>query len=392
MPGSPDSPAELPPPEGIGNLPAFRDLGSLLGPGSGPINWEVARQVAVWVATKGESEPEPDRGEGETLADLVRLAEIRVGEYTGLSGGANIGQVAVVNRAGWIDGNIPGFRYLLDKLAEKMTSATRAGAPADATNPLEAMIEPMMPIIFGAQIGVLLGYMGAKVLGQFDILLPRTDGSRIYMVLPNLDSIVDDYELDRREFYLWVAIHEVAHQVEFAVPWMRRHFTRLIERAISGIDVNPEALSERVSSLDLTDQESMEKLFSDPAGLIAVMFTPPQAEKLKELQALMSVLEGYAEHVMDEAAAGVVPSVQQMREVLSRRRAEKTSTERLLEKLMGLDMKRQQYSDGEAFCASVVAEGGIELLNRLWESPESLPNLDEIKMPQMWQLRMSGSE
>lgn len=386
MPEFPDLPPELTPPEGIGNLPAFQDLGSLLAPTAGPINWEVARQVAVWVATSGEPESAPDRAASEMLEELVRLSELRVSEYTGLSGGAHLGQVVPVNRTGWIEGNIPGFRYLLDKLAERMSQTMKQDSVQ--SNPLEAMIEPMMPIIFGAQIGVLLGYSANRILGQFDILLPRTDGNRIYMVVPNLDSLAESYELDRREFFLWVSMHEVTHQVEFGIPWMRRHFTRLVERAIAGVEVDPNAIGERLSAIDLTDQASMERLFADPAGLLGIMFKPPDEERLIELQALMSVLEGYAEHVMDEAARGVVPSVPQMREVLSRRRVERSASERLLERLMGLDVKRKQYIEGEEFCRSIVEAGGIDLLNRIWDGPELLPTLDEIRMPQMWQLRV----
>lgn len=377
---------ELPSASGWSKLPAFQDLGDLIGPAAGPINWEVARQVATWVGTEGQSEPKADPAQGGQIEDLVRLAELRVAEYTQMPFGSQSGQVGVVNRTGWIDSSMNGFRYILNKLAERLSAAMRADA--DHQNPLEAIIEPIMPAIFGAQIGILLGYMSTKILGQFDILLPRTDGSRIYMVLPNLDSIIEDYDLQRDEFLLWVATHEVAHQVEFGVPWVRRRFTRLVEEAIGQIEIDPDAIADRFTNIDLTNVDSLENVFGDPAGMLGVMFTPADAERIAELHTFMTVLEGYAEHVMDEAISDVVPSISAMREVLARHRADRSTSEKLLERLLGLDLKRKQYAQGEEFCRAVVHDSGLETLNKMWESENNLPTADELEMPQMWQLRM----
>lgn len=377
---------ELPSASGWSKLPAFQDLGDLIGPAAGPINWEVARQVATWVGTEGQSEPKLDPAEAGQIEDLVRLAELRVAEYTQMPFGSQSGQVGVVNRTGWIDSSMNGFRYILNKLAERLSAAMRADA--DHQNPLEAIIEPIMPAIFGAQIGILLGYMSTKILGQFDILLPRTDGSRIYMVLPNLDSIIEGYDLQRDEFLLWVATHEVAHQVEFGVPWVRRRFTRLVEEAIGQIEIDPDAIADRFTNIDLTNVDSLESVFGDPAGMLGVMFTPADAERIAELHTFMTVIEGYAEHVMDEAISDVVPSIGAMREVLARHRADRSTSEKLLERLLGLDLKRKQYAQGEEFCRAVVLESGLETLNKMWESENNLPTADELAMPQMWQLRM----
>lgn len=377
---------ELPSASGWSKLPAFQDLGDLIGPAAGPINWEVAKQVATWVGTEGQSETKPDPAEAGQIEDLVRLAELRVAEYTQMPFGSHSGQVAVVNRTGWIDSSMNGFRYILNKLAERLSTAMRADS--DHQNPLEAIIEPIMPAIFGAQIGILLGYMSTKILGQFDILLPRTDGSRIYMVQPNLDSIIEGYDLQRDEFLLWVATHEVAHQVEFGVPWVRRRFTRLVEEAIGQIEIDPDAIADRFTNIDLTNVDSLENVFGDPAGMLGVMFTPADAERIAELHTFMTVIEGYAEHVMDEAITEVVPSISAMREVLARHRADRSTSEKLLERLLGLDLKRKQYAQGEEFCRAVVHDSGLEVLNKIWESEANLPTADELAMPQMWQLRM----
>ncbi|RIK05705.1 MAG: hypothetical protein DCC49_12325 [Acidobacteria bacterium] len=377
---------ELPSASGWSKLPAFQDFGDLIGPAAGPINWEVAKQVATWVGTEGQSEIKPDPAEAGQIEDLVRLAELRVAEYTQLPFGSQSGQVGVVNRTGWIDSSINGFRYILNKLAERLSATMRADA--DHQNPLEAIIEPIMPAIFGAQIGILLGYMSTKILGQFDILLPRTDGSRIYMVSPNLNSIVEGYDLQRDEFMLWVATHEVAHQVEFGIPWVRRRFTRLVEEAIDQIEIDPDAIADRFTSIDLTSVDSLESVFGDPAGMLGVMFTPADAERIAELHTFMTVVEGYAEHVMDEAISDVVPSVGAMREVLARHRADRSTSEKLLERLLGLDLKRKQYAQGEEFCRAVVHDSGLEVLNKMWEAEGNLPTADELGMPQMWQLRM----
>lgn len=377
---------ELPSASGWSKLPAFQDLGDLIGPSAGPINWEVAKQVATWVGTAGRSEAKPDPVDAKQIEELVRLAELRVAEYTQMPLGSQSGQIGVVNRTGWIDSSINGFRYILNKLAERLSAAMRADA--DHQNPLEAIIEPIMPAIFGAQIGILLGYMSTKILGQFDILIPRTDSGRIYMVLPNLDSIVEGYDLKRDEFLLWVATHEVAHQLEFGIPWVRRRFTRLVEEAIGQIQIDPDAIADRFTNIDLVNVDSLESVFGDPAGMLGVMFTPASTERIAELHTFMTVVEGYAEYVMDQAISDVVPSIGAMREVLARHRADRSASEKLLERLLGLDLKRKQYAQGEEFCRAVVNESGLESLNKLWESETNLPTTDELAMPQMWQLRI----
>lgn len=380
---------ELPSMPGWSRLPAFKDIGDLIGPAAGPVNWEVARQVAIWVATRGEEEPTPDPSEADHLADLVRLAELRVADYTEMPLGPQTGQIGVVNRTGWIESSGAGTRYILNKLAERLSNAMRGDV--NHQNPLEAVIEPLMPAIFGAQIGILMGYMATRILGQFDILLPRTDGNRILMVLPNLKAVTEDYDLEKEEFLLWVAAHEVAHKVEFGIPWVRRHFTRLVENAISQIEIDPDSIVDRFANFDLTDVDSIENVFGDPAGMLGVMFTPADTERILELHTFMTLLEGYAEHVMDAAISDVVPNVGTMREVLTRHRADRPVSERILERLLGIDLKRKQYMKGEEFCRTIVQNEGLQTLNKMWDSEKNFPTSEEVEMPQMWQLRIESS-
>lgn len=377
---------------GWADLPALRDIGSLIGPGEGPLNWEVARQVAVFVATRGEPQPEPDAARADMLVEVARAGELLVAEYSGLGTGAALGQLAVVNRQGWIEGNIPGIRYLVEELADRILSAMRSRS--EPRSPLDAIFEPIMPVLMGAQIGILLGYMAGKVLGQYDILLPREEGGRLYLVLPNLDDVAAEYELDERELFLWVAVHERTHQAEFAVPWMRRHFTVMVETAIRGISVDLDSIAGKIESLDPTDPEAVEGLFTDPAGLLGSMLAPADDSALARLQSTMTVLEGYAEHVMDRAATASLPNVGRMREALTRRRSERSMGERLLERLFGLEMKRRQYEQGKAFCDYVADSAGITVLNRLWDSAENLPTPDEFESPLSWMRRVAppGSE
>lgn len=347
----------------------------------GPVNWKLAAEVGRSVA--GPARP-IDPQLAEDYQELTRTAQLHVQEAAGLDLGSAL-EASPVDRRSWTEANLHSFRYLAEPLAAKLGAAT--GEPG----PLDMLLRPLVPALLGLQMGAMVGYLSHRVLGQFDVGLPAAvpDSSqtpRLYLVVPNVEAFAGDYRLDPRQVRFWVALHEVAHQAEFSIPWVRPAFLRLIERYMESLQLDPAVLAERIESLQ--DPEELERLLGDPAGMAGFLSGPAQRHVLEELQAFMAVMEGYGEFVMDRAAPKLLPDLPKMREAMVRRRAEPSHGEQILQRLLGLEWKLKQYRLGARFCAEVDRRWGEEALARLWEGPDNLPTLAELEDPVSWAARV----
>jgi coenzyme F420 biosynthesis associated uncharacterized protein len=237
--------------------------------------------------------------------------------------------------------------------------------------------------VTGAEIGGLVGYLAQRVLGQYElVLIDAASPERLLFVAPNLREAAGRLEVDEADLVAWVAFHEVTHAVQFtSVPWLREHLAGLLRQLLETVDVkvDPTALVR----LSVDDLRSLVDRARD-GGLITLVAGPERMAILDEMQAVMAVVEGHAEHVMDAVGADALDSLDELRAALDRRRDEKPPAVRLLEKLLGLELKMRQYQLGKAFVDAVVERGGIDALNRVWESPENLPSLHEIELPEAW--------
>jgi coenzyme F420 biosynthesis associated uncharacterized protein len=227
------------------------------------------------------------------------------------------------------------------------------------------------------------------VLGQYElVLLDAASPERLLFVAPNLREAAVRLEVDEADLVAWVAFHEVTHAVQFTgVPWLREHMAGLLRRLLETVDVKVDLGS--LLKLDLDDLRALVERVKE-GGLVTVAAGPERMAILDEVQAVMAVIEGHAEHVMDAVGADALSSLDELREALDRRREEKPAPVRLLEKLLGLELKMRQYQLGKAFVDAVVAEAGIAGLNRVWERPEHLPTLHEIELPEAWLARVAG--
>jgi coenzyme F420 biosynthesis associated uncharacterized protein len=250
-------------------------------------------------------------------------------------------------------------------------------------------LKPAFRLVAGAaltlEVGVILGLMAQRVLGQYEVvLLEQADRRpRLLFVMPNLAGAVKAFDVSEQEFVRWVAIHEVTHAVQFAgVPWLQGHLAGHVRKLLDAMELRVDAKR----SLSLPSRQDLLRIAGslragDFASLLA---KPEERETLDRLQSTMAVVEGHAEHVMDAVGADVLPSLPQLREALERRRATASTPARLLQKLLGLEMKMRQYKLGKAFCDAVVAEGGVERLNDVWRDPSWLPSGDELEDPSAW--------
>ncbi|MCU1587305.1 MAG: hypothetical protein JWN31_798 [Frankiales bacterium] len=306
------------------------------------------------------------------LRDLTAEAEQHVRDVTGLHG--VVGPATVVDRPGWARANAEGFEVVLAPL-EQTLLAKQTRAAAAVTSKVTAV-----------QMGALLGWLSSKVLGQYEAFQPEGQAGRLLLVAPNIVETERRLGVDPRDFRLWVAIHEVTHRTQFtAVEWLHDHVRSEINALLSasGLD-RPEAMVGR-----------LKQVASNPRsiGSIAELLqTPEQKVVMDRVTAFMSLLEGHAEHVMDGVGPSVVPSVAQIRDRFEARRRDKGNPlERVLRRLLGLDLKALQYQEGSRFVAAVVHSVGMSGFNRVWESPATLPTRAEITAPHDWVARIHGA-
>ena len=339
----------------------------------GVIDWQLTERIAGLVAG--------DAGTGTARPDLPEVAarsERVVGAYTGLKAPDALPAPELVARPDWVRANLRSLRPSLESVTARLGEGLGPAAPA---------VRAVAGALVAAEMGVIMGYLARRVLGQYElVVLDAQAPPRLLFVGPNLDDAIRAFDADDGEMLRWVALHEVTHALQFAgVPWLRPHLADLLGELLGSMEVSVDpGRMLRVPSRD--DLRAWVEAVSQ-GDLISLVTTPAQRELLDRMQAAMAVLEGYAEHVMDAAGEEMVPSLPKLRAAMDRRRASPSAPARLLQRLLGLEMKMRQYQLGKRFCDAVVARGGIGALNRVWDGPDALPTLAELEDPDAWMRR-----
>jgi coenzyme F420 biosynthesis associated uncharacterized protein len=373
------------------DVPLFREIQRVLLSSSGPVNWELARQVGIATASWGKDDPAPTEADGHSFEEAVRVAEMQVATFTGLEPPHDVPVVRAVRRAEWIAENLEGLRGLLEpaatKLGEAVASAQGAALPEGAPDAATQMLSQVSPLLLGAQVGSVLGYLAQHVLGQYDVAVPRPAGSgALLFVVPNIAAFERDWSLDRTDFRTWVAIHEVTHRFEFTRPWAGRRFRELLEDFVSTLELDVEGLRRRFETLDPSNPEAMQELFQGDEALFGAVLDAEQRLKLERIQAFMAAAEGYGDHVMHAVGRALLPSYPRIEEAMRRYR-EGEPGDPVFERLLGIEMKREQYRLGAAFCDTVAGLSDEVTLARMWDSPESMPSMPELDEPRLWLAR-----
>ena len=396
MEHQPDEPPEVPLGDVLGDVPLFREIQRVLLSSPGPINWELARQVGIAMASWGTDDPVPTAQDQRGLADTVRMAELAIADFTSLPFPTDVAEVGAVRRAQWVEANVSALPPLLDPVAVKLAEAMKGlQGGAEPMPPgmegsaelLQMVMGRMVPLLFGAQVGSALGYLGQRVLGQYDLALPRPTGSVLFVV-PNIARFEREWSLEPREFRAWVALHEVTHRFEFAQPWVRGHFVGLVTDLVEHAEVDLSSLEHRLEGMDISNPEALADLTEGMGNLFGEASDGEQRLRIARVQAFMAAAEGYGDHVMEGLGRKMLTSVSQIEEALRRYR-EGRPADRALEQLLGLQMKIEQYRQGKAFCARVSELTDEATLARMWGSPDSLPSMPELEEPTLWLARMA---
>ena len=343
------------------------------------VDWDVADATARRMARPG---PRVSASEAaDVVAELHQLAvsaQPHVQAITAMPAPSRDAQVLVVDRPGWVSANLVSLRAMLEPVVDKLT-ARRGLDPG----PLAAAIGGK---VTGAQAGGMLAFFSTKVLGQYDLHPGGTP--RLLLVAPNLVQTEREMGVDPTDFRRWVCLHEETHRVQFtAVPWLRQHILDEARGLATDLAPDPSTL---VRTLTDVARRLPGVLRGDDGSLIDLFATPAQRERLAKVTAVMSLLEGHADVVMDEVGPSVVPSVAVIRERFTQRRGGTDPLDRLLRRLLGLEAKMRQYRDGARFVRGVVDQVGMTGFNQVWHSPDTLPTPREVADPKAWVRRVHG--
>lgn len=380
--------------EGVARrMPLYRSLRKAFRGESGDfIDWEQAREIAVLVAqSEGPTLAPADAGVRDDFESMLQRSEELVREYSHLHTDEPIGPLMVFDRPDWIRANLKSFQLIFQPLAESY-GHTLEKLEEQRRKPLR-MGRKLTHGLLTAQLGMVIGYLARNVLGQFDLGLPRLeDSGKLYIVYPNLIKAEKNMRLIPSDFRLWITLHEVTHAFEFAAnPWLRNYLKDLMERYFKSVSLRLEEMSLRLRPEELRDSKRLNEIIGQ-GGLISIVHSPEQREILADIQAFMSLIEGYSNLIMDLAGRETLPSFEEMSRAFSHRREMKSGAEKFIERMLGFDLKLQQYQIGELFCKEVVEKKGLDFLNLAWKSQGNLPSSDEIRQAYLWIERVEESE
>jgi coenzyme F420 biosynthesis associated uncharacterized protein len=370
------------------------------------IDWDLAISTGVRFARQGPQVSLADaRAVVAELRGLTAVVQQPVREVTGLTSQVAAGPVAVVDRPGWIRANVGGFRIVLEPLAEKLSERSSAVPSAGS------VLGSVGSRVTGVQAGLILAYLSARVLGQYELFLPPGEGlagtngsspngvgsangatapsvGRLTLVAPNIVMVERELGVDPHDFRRWVCLHEETHRVQFtSVPWLREYVQGMMTEFLLASDLDPGAIVERMRAAAGAVAGAVRG--SDGESLMEAMQSPAQRALLDKLTAVMTLVEGHGDYVMDAVGPQVVPSVAEIRERFNSRRGSTGRVEQILRRILGIDLKMRQYAEGSKFVKTVVEEAGMAEFNKVWTSPETLPTRDELSRPADWLARVS---
>jgi putative hydrolase len=371
-------------------LPIFGDLAKLFI-SSGPVHWEIARQMAQYIAVSGEPEPNVEPLQRIRLEELVRVADLHVATVTGMSGG--ILRADVVARSEWAARTLRDYTTLLERLAQSLAAAGEDDdAPEGTPDFLGNLGQVLGPVMMGFQAGSMVGHLAQRAFGQYDLPIARPATEAIVLVPANIDAFAADWSLPVDDLRLWVCLNEVAHHAVLNRPHVRARLEELLMAYVAGFRPEAAAFDDRFSAFDPTDPSSFQAAMADPEAVLGAIQTDEQRRLLPRIEAVTAAVEGYVDHVMDSVGRRYVGSYGSLSEALKRRRVERGEGDRFVEHLFGLELGQPQYDRGAAFVRGVLERAGDTGLARLWESERTLPTPAELEAPGLWLERISFPE
>jgi putative hydrolase len=369
----------------------LRDLARLLS-GQGPVNWEVARQLAAWTASEGQAEPNPDPLSRMRTEELLRVADMHVAEATGLATSRR-GWLSLrpVTRSEWATTTLGSWREVVLALAAALSPGLEGGlgtAGAGASGPGGNLPQVVGPLLLGVQVGTMVGYLARRAMGQYDFPMPAPEGDELLAVPSVVDAFAKEWGLSADDVRMYVCLRDVVHHAVLSRPHVGAAFRRHLLAYASAFRVEPGAIEERLAGIDPADPMSFQRSLGDPEAVLADLQNDEQRRLLVPFRAFLAAMAGYTDFVIDEVGQKLVGSYALVAEAYRRWRLEDTPGRRALGKLLGVEVDQAVLDKGHAFVAGVLERAGEEGLGRLWESEATLPTPPELDAPGLWLARI----
>ncbi|MFF5128379.1 zinc-dependent metalloprotease [Streptomyces syringium] len=364
---------------------AFQQLGQMLSYEGGPVNWDMAKDIARQTVAQGTADGGKDAsvtpGERAAVEEAVRLADLWLDGVTSLPSGA--GTAVAWSRAEWVEATLPVWKDLVDPVAERVGAAMGDVLPEEMqamAGPLLGMMRQMGGAMFGQQIGQAVGVLAGEVVGSTDIGLPLGPAGKAALLPVNIASLGSGLGVPQDEVRLYLALREAAHQRLFAhVPWLRSHLFGAVEGYARGIKVDTSKLEDVVGQLDPSHPEQLQDALQQ--GMFQPEDTPEQKAALARLETALALVEGWVDAVVHAAASPHLPSAGALRETLRRRRASGGPAEQTFATLIGLELRPRRLRDASRLWASLTDARGLEGRDALWEHPDMLPTAADLDDP-----------
>jgi putative hydrolase len=380
----------------LSGMPLFGDLAKLFSQ-QGPIGWDAARQLALSIATDGGEEGNVDPLERIRLEQLARIAELHVGNATGLPtsfGGTGV-SIVPVTRGQWATTTLESWRPLFERLASSLTPPAPPTTP-DPSDPLSFMA-PLMammgPMMMGMTAGSMIGHLSRRSFGQYDLPVPRRAKDDLMVIPANFETFASEWSIPADDLRLWVCAQEIAMHSVLRIAHVRATVEEFLSAYAAGFEPDPNALEDRLGSMefDMSDPSSMsgmQSMFGDPELLLGAIQSQAQRDMLPKFEALIAAMVGYVDHIVDAVGSSLLSNTTMISEAVRRRRVEADDSDRFVERLFGLELTQATYDRGAAFVAGIVERAGSDGLVRLWESERTLPTPAELEAPGLWLARI----
>lgn len=377
----------------FGGMPFFGDLAKAMA-SQGPLQWDVARQVAMMTATHGaNSEDNVDPDSRISVERLVPIAEMHVRDSTSIDLGGNTA-VQVVNRSLWTHLTLDAYKPMFENLAQSLSQTTQASTD-ESDDPMATMFASLnkmiAPAMMGMSVGTMVGQLSLRAFGQYDLPVPRDPRAGLVVVAPNVESFAADWSIDPNDMRMWVLVHELTTHSLLAQEPVCRALTDALSRYISGFRPNPDALMDRLSGVELgTDDpmSAMQKFFTDPSILLGAVRSPEQELLAPELDAIVAAIIGYVDHHVDQVADSLLGGGSRIAEAVRRRRVEASPQDTFVEQLLGLKLSPAQVERGTKFIDGVVERAGTAALSNFYTREGNLPTPNELAAPGLWLARL----
>ena len=391
-------------------IPLFGDLAKAMA-GQGPLQWDVARQVAISTATNGtNTEANVDPSSRVSLEQLAPIADMHVRNYTGLttgtgnSAGTALPNIVVTNHSTWVHHTLESYKPLFTQLATALSNpsveARQPGTELDTDFNLEtdqiagmmlSLNKMMAPAMMGMSIGSMIGQLSLRAFGQYDLPIPREPKNQMLLVASNVEQFANDWSIAVDDMRMWVLIHELTSHAVLSVDHVRDSINQQISKYIASFRPNPNALMDRLTTMDLgtTDPMAMmQKFLTDPTIILGAVRSPEQERQAPVLDAMIASIIGYIDHSVDAISSMVLGGGAQIAEAVRRRRVESAPHDSFVEQLLGLRLTRQQVERGHGFASGVTERAGHDGLSQLFNKAGNLPTPNELDAPGLWLARI----